>query len=95
MKSLVFSPEPKISRGWFCSALLTKMLIARSGLILGPIFERYLMRALRISQGDVSVLFSSAIGNILWIMLVLSLLLPYLRQRRMRKTQAKGGSKEG
>ena len=49
------------------------------------------MRALRISQGDVSVLFSSAIGNVLWAMLALSLLLPYLRQRRMKTTPANKG----
>lgn len=55
------------------------------GVILGPIFERYLMRALRISQGDIMVLFSSTVGNVLWAMLVLSLLLPYFRQHRMRR----------
>ncbi len=63
------------------------------GIILGPIFERYLMRALRISQGDISVLFSSAIGNVLWVMLVLSVVLPIIKQRRMRKTLANAGRK--
>jgi putative tricarboxylic transport membrane protein len=59
------------------------------GIILGPLFERYLMRALRISQGNILVLFSSTVGNVLWVMLLLSLFLPYLRQRRLLKTQAK------
>ena len=43
------------------------------------LFEQYLVRALRISQGDPSVLFSSTLGNVLWGFLVLSLLLPAVR----------------
>jgi putative tricarboxylic transport membrane protein len=58
---------------------VTAMLI---GIILGPLFERYLVRALRISEGDVTVLFSSTLGNVLWALLALSLLLPYLRKAR-------------
>jgi len=49
------------------------------GIILGPLFEIYLIRALRISQGDVRILFSSPIGNILWALLAVSILLPYYR----------------
>jgi putative tricarboxylic transport membrane protein len=55
---------------------VTAMLI---GIILGPLFEQYLARALRISQGDLTVLFSSTLGNILWAFLVLSLVLPALK----------------
>jgi putative tricarboxylic transport membrane protein len=55
---------------------VTAMLI---GIILGPLFEQYLSRALRISQGDLTVLFSSTIGNILWAFLVISLVLPAAR----------------
>jgi putative tricarboxylic transport membrane protein len=55
---------------------VTAMLI---GIILGPLFEQYLARALRISQGDLTVLFSSTIGNFLWGFLVLSLVLPALK----------------
>jgi putative tricarboxylic transport membrane protein len=58
---------------------VTAMLI---GIILGPLFERYLVRALRISEGDVTVLFSSTLGNVLWALLALSLALPYLRKPR-------------
>ena len=36
------------------------------GILLGPLFEQYLVRALRISQGDLTILFSSTIGNVLW-----------------------------
>jgi putative tricarboxylic transport membrane protein len=60
---------------------VTAMLI---GIILGPLFEQYLVRALRISEGNVLVLFSSALGNVLWGLLVLSLALPYLRGRLAR-----------
>ena len=60
---------------------VTAMLI---GIILGPLFEQYLVRALRISEGDVSVLFSSTLGNMLWALLALSLVLPYLRKLRAR-----------
>jgi putative tricarboxylic transport membrane protein len=52
------------------------------GIILGPLFERYLVRALRISEGDLMVLFSSTLGNVLWALLALSLVLPYLRRPR-------------
>ncbi len=62
---------------------VTAMLI---GIIIGPLFEQYLVRALRISQGDLSVLFSSTLGNVLWGLLVLSLLLPYLRRRGRGKS---------
>jgi len=67
---------------------VTAMLI---GIILGPLFEQYLARALRISQGDLTVLFSSTIGNVLWGFLVLSLVLPPLRsylqsKRELRKS---------
>ena len=52
------------------------------GVILGPLLEQYFLRALRMSQGDVMVLFSSTLGNILWAALVLSILLPYVIEWR-------------
>ena len=55
------------------------------GILLGPLFEQYLVRALRISQGDLTVLFSSTLGNVLWAMLVLSLVLPACRGYLQRK----------
>jgi putative tricarboxylic transport membrane protein len=58
------------------------------GIILGPLFEQYLVRALRISEGNLMVLFSSPIGNALWALLVLSLLLPLWRGYRQRKVAA-------
>jgi putative tricarboxylic transport membrane protein len=62
---------------------VTAMLI---GIILGPLFEQYLVRALRLSEGDLLVLFSSPLGNALWALLAVSLLAPagrgYLRRLR-------------
>ncbi len=58
------------------------------GIILGPVFEQYLVRALRISEGDVTILFSSPLGNVLWALLALSLALPAWRGYRQRKALA-------
>jgi putative tricarboxylic transport membrane protein len=64
------------------------------GVLLGPLFETYLLRALRVGQGDPMVLFSSTIGNAIWVMVVLSVLLPWWRQRRrdgvLARAQAAG-----
>jgi hypothetical protein len=58
------------------------------GILLGPLFEQYLVRALRISQGDLMVLFSSTLGNVLWGLLVLSLAWPLWRNYAHTKRQA-------
>ena len=58
------------------------------GIILGPVFEQYLVRALRLSEGDVTILFSSTLGNTLWALLVLSLLLPLWRTWQQKKALA-------
>jgi putative tricarboxylic transport membrane protein len=57
------------------------------GILLGPLFEQYLVRALRLSQGDLTVFFSSTLGNILWGFLVLSLVLPWLKSRFSRSSR--------
>ena len=61
---------------------VTALLI---GVILGPLFEQYVVRALRISEGDPAILFSSTLGNVLWAMLVVSLIFPPLRKRYQSK----------
>jgi putative tricarboxylic transport membrane protein len=58
------------------------------GVILGPLFEEYLVRALRLSEGHPSILFSSSLGNMLWALLALSLLLPAWRGWRRSKRAA-------
>ncbi|TFH50854.1 MAG: hypothetical protein E4H01_01310 [Lysobacterales bacterium] len=55
------------------------------GVILGPLLENYLLRAMRIAQGDLTVLISSTIGNVLWVLLLLSLFAPALKKRIFRK----------
>lgn len=59
------------------------------GVILGPYVEQYFLRALRISEGDPLVLFSSTIGNVLWVFLVLSLVLPPLMAHLKKKRTAR------
>jgi putative tricarboxylic transport membrane protein len=61
---------------------VTSILI---GVLLGPIFERYLLRSLRIGQGDITVLFSSTLANILWGLLILSIILPLWRDRQIAR----------
>lgn len=52
------------------------------GLILGPLAEQQLRRALAISQGDPSILFNSWIAIVLWALALTAVLLPlYLRYR--------------
>jgi putative tricarboxylic transport membrane protein len=61
------------------------------GVILGPLFEQYLLRALRIGQGDFTILFSSTIANAIWALVVVSIVLPYARtyfQQRADKRAA-------
>ncbi len=56
------------------------------GVILGPLMEQYMLRALKMSDGDVWVLFSSPLGNTLWVLLVLALAGPPLLKRyRLRR----------
>jgi putative tricarboxylic transport membrane protein len=57
------------------------------GVILGPLLEQYFLRALRISQGDIMVVFSSNIGNVLWVLLIVSLAVPYYMDWRRRKAE--------
>ncbi len=59
------------------------------GVVLGPIFEKYLVRALRLSEGDPRILFSSTTGNVLWGLLALSLLFPVFRAWRAKQKASK------
>jgi putative tricarboxylic transport membrane protein len=60
------------------------------GVILGPLLEQYFLRAMKMAQGDITVLFSSNIGNALWVALALSLILPYFMDwnRNRKKLRA-------
>jgi putative tricarboxylic transport membrane protein len=50
-------------------------------LVLGPLMETNLRRALSLAQGDWQVLFSSGIAIVLWVMTLASILLPILTRR--------------
>ena len=60
------------------------------GIILGPLLERYFLLALKKSDGDILTLFSSNLGNVLWVGLVLSLISPiFFNWRRKQQGVAK------
>jgi putative tricarboxylic transport membrane protein len=54
------------------------------GLILGPMAEQQLRRALAISQGDVTVLFTSPISATLLTLAFLALVIPIILRLRGR-----------
>jgi putative tricarboxylic transport membrane protein len=62
------------------------------GLILGPLAEEQLRRALTLSEGDPSILVSGAITIVLWIVVALALVasfaLPALRRRASKRQAA-------
>jgi putative tricarboxylic transport membrane protein len=58
------------------------------GVILGPLLEQYFLRALKESNGDIMVLFSSTLGNVLWVALIISLLMPAI----LAKWRARSGA---
>jgi putative tricarboxylic transport membrane protein len=59
------------------------------GVILGPLLEQYFLRALKMSDGDLMVLFSSNLANVLWVLLFVTLLTPVaLEYQRSRRKQA-------
>ncbi len=54
------------------------------GLILGPLAEQHLRRALAISQGDITTLFQSPIAAVLLILAAVALVLPLILRFRGR-----------
>lgn len=58
------------------------------GLVLGAPMETNLRRALNLSNGDWTALFSSALSISLWVMAVLALVLPILLRKRGRSSAA-------
>ena len=57
------------------------------GLILGPLAETQLSRALAISEGDVSVLWSTTLSKVLWLVAVVALVAPVVWTRIIRRQQ--------
>jgi putative tricarboxylic transport membrane protein len=87
--ALVFGGIGYIARktGYHVAAILI-------GIILGPLLEQYFLRALRIAEGDIMVIFSSPIGNVLWVFLVITIALPYVLEyvRRQRGAAPEPGA---
>ena len=79
--ALVFGVIGYIARktGYHVAAILI-------GVILGPLLEQYFLRALKMSQGDIMVIFSSRIGNILWVCLILSLAIPFAKDWHRKRS---------
>jgi putative tricarboxylic transport membrane protein len=87
--ALVFGGIGYVARktGYHVAAILI-------GVILGPLLEQYFLRALRIAEGDIVVIFSSPIGNVLWVFLVITIALPYVLDyvRRQRRAAPEAGA---
>jgi putative tricarboxylic transport membrane protein len=85
--ALVFGAIGYVARrtGYHVAAILI-------GVILGPLLEQYFLRALRIAEGNILVIFSSTIGNVLWVFLLISVISPYvvdhIRRNRERPADA-------
>ncbi len=60
------------------------------GLVLGPLMEKNLRRALALSGGDWQVLFSSPLAIALWIIAVASVVLPFLWRHRSPAIRSSG-----
>jgi putative tricarboxylic transport membrane protein len=87
--ALVFGAIGYVARktGYHVAAILI-------GVILGPLLEQYFLRALRIAEGDIMVIFSSPIGNVLWVFLVITVAAPYVVDyvRRQRGAPSDAGA---
>ena len=71
--------------GYLCRRTNYNVIAVLIGILLGPLFEQYLLRSLRLGQGDLMILFSSTLGNVLWGLLILSLIVQWLRTRRINR----------
>ncbi len=78
--ALVFGVIGYVARktGYHVAAILI-------GVILGPLLETFFLRAMKMSQGNILVIFSSTIGNCLWVLLAVSLVMPYVMDYRRKK----------
>ena len=56
------------------------------GLVLGPLMEKNLRRALALTGGDWGVMFSSGLAITLWVLAALALVLPWMWRRRMARS---------
>lgn len=57
------------------------------GVILGPLLEKYFLWSLKKSDGDIMILFSSTLGNILWVAFAMSIILPIFFEWRRKRSK--------
>ena len=88
--ALVFGVIGYVARktGYHVAAILI-------GVILGPLLETYFLRAMRMSEGDIMVLFSSPLGNLLWVALFTSIGIPYYMDWRRARQRERQSTSEG
>jgi putative tricarboxylic transport membrane protein len=68
--------------GWVLRKLDVPLAPIILGVVLGPLMEKNLRRALALSGGDWSVLFDGSITKALWLLAGLSVVVPLLLRRR-------------
>lgn len=74
--------------GWLLRKAGFEMAPIILGFVLGRVMEVNLRNALAISGGDPSILFSSTICNVLWVMAAAVAILPFYLSRRSRRQKA-------
>ena len=67
--------------GWILRKLDIPLAPIILGVVLGPLMEKNLRRAMALSGGDWGVLFSSPVAVALYVLALLSLLVPFLAAR--------------
>jgi putative tricarboxylic transport membrane protein len=76
--------------GYVCRRTGYNVVAMLIGVILGPLLEANVMRALRISGNDPLVFFSTPVANILWALLAISLFIPsFVQWRKNRQSRSK------
>ena len=60
------------------------------GFILGDDFEKYFIDVLKSSEGSFAAFFNRPIGNIIWVLILISLAYAYFDNRRAKKLEAQG-----
>jgi putative tricarboxylic transport membrane protein len=79
--------------GYICRRTGYNVVAMLIGVILGPLLEANVMRALRISGNDPLVFFSSNVANVLWALLFISLFIPTMVQwRQNRRTRLRAAA---
>lgn len=64
------------------------------GIILGPYAEQYFLRALQLGGGKMAYFFTRPVGNLLWVLLALSLIAPPILDRLKRNKKKNGAATE-